>query len=422
MSDDSKESVEEFRQRARAFLKENMPPAARGAGGFTRGILSDEEELADVQRNRDLQRLLFDGGLAGICFPKEYGGQGLTPAHADAFNEEIVGYQFPDRIQVPTFAPCAAVLLEFGTEEQKRNHIPAILKGEEIWMQFLSEPSGGSDLAGLLTRADRDGDVFRLNGSKIWSTGAHFCDWSMVLARTNMDVPKHAGLSMFMMPVRSPGVTVTPIKLVTGGSHFCQEFFDDVQLTPDQLIGPENDGWRITSKLLNHERNMIGGNSLNDHAVAGEEGESDGIAELAALAKAVGRNDDSYTRQLIAEAVILETLPEALISRVNAGVSTGKMPEAAASILRLMAGLQGVRLKEIGMEIAGTQGVIRGGDDAIGGFGRSWLGARTGTIAGGTTEMSRNLVSERVLGLPREATPDRGVPFNEVLAMRRQRG
>ena len=298
-----------------------------------------------------------------------------------------------------------------------------MLYGRELWVQFLSEPSGGSDLAGLLTRADRDGDTFRLNGSKIWSTGAHFSDYTMVLARTNMDVPKHAGLSMFMMPIRSPGVTVTPIKLVTGGSHFCQEFFDDVQLSPDQLIGPENDGWRIASRLLYHERNMIGGNSLNDHAVAGEEGEDDSIGELAlaTLAKAVGRNDDSYTRQLIGEAVILETLPEALITRVNAGVRTGEMPEAAASILRLMAGLQGVRLKEIGWRSAARRascGAATTPSASSAGRGSAPGSARSRAAA----TRCRATVSERVLGLPREATPDRGVPFNEVLAMRRQRG
>jgi alkylation response protein AidB-like acyl-CoA dehydrogenase len=413
------ETPEEFRARARTWVEKNLPPLeGHTAAGLA---VDDDEELRQVAKSRELQKKIFDGGFAGIRYPKEYGGLGLTREYQIAWHEATAGYEVPTAFSV-THGIIGPTLVDFGTEEQKAAHLPHMLDGSELWVQFLSEPSGGSDLAGLLSRADRDGDVFRLNGSKIWSTGAHFCDYTMVLARTNMDVPKHAGLSMFMMPVRSKGVTVQPIKLVTGGSHFCQEFFDDVQLTPDQLIGPENDGWRITSKLLNHERNMIGGNSLNDHAVVGEEGEDDSVGELAALAKAVGRNDDSYTRQLIAEAVILETLPEALITRVNTGVRTGRMPEAAASILRLMAGLQGLRLKEIGMEIAGTQGVIRGGDDSVGEFGRAFLGARTGTIAGGTTEMSRNLVSERVLGLPREATPDRGVAFNEVLAMRRQRG
>jgi alkylation response protein AidB-like acyl-CoA dehydrogenase len=265
--------------------------------------------------------------------------------------------------------------------------------------------------------------VFRLNGSKIWSTGAHFSDYTMVLTRTNMDVPKHAGLSMFMMPVRSPGVTVTPIKLITGGSHFCQEFFDDVQLDPGQLIGPENDGWRVASKMLFHERNMLGGNSLNDDESFGiDDASVDSIGELAAVAKAVGRSQDSYTRQLIGEAVILQTLTEPTISRINAQTRTGRLPESAASILRLMAGLQGFRLREIAMEVAGTQGVMHSAEDPAGNLGQRWLAARISTVGGGSQEMQRNGISERVLGLPREATPDRGVPFSEVLASRRERG
>jgi alkylation response protein AidB-like acyl-CoA dehydrogenase len=166
---------------------------------------------------------------------------------------------------------------------------------------------------------------------------------------------------------------------------------------------------------------MTGGNSLNDHAAAGDgEGESEGIADLAALAKAVGRNGDSYTRQLIGEAIILDTLPEALVDRINAALRTGKMPEAAASLLRLMSGQLGFRLKEIALEVAGTQGVLHAGADPVGSFTEGWLGARIGTVAGGSQEMQRNGISERLLGLPREATPDRGVPFSEVLAMRRQ--
>ncbi len=144
--------------------------------------------------------MLFDAGLAGICFPKAYGGQGLTPAHQRALNEELTGYEYPTRLQAPTFSPCAAVLLDFGTEEQKRAHIPAILRGEELWMQFLSEPSGGSDVAGALTTAVRDGDEWVLNGSKVWTTGAWWSDWGLCLARTNWDVPKHRGLTRVHAP------------------------------------------------------------------------------------------------------------------------------------------------------------------------------------------------------------------------------
>jgi alkylation response protein AidB-like acyl-CoA dehydrogenase len=412
------ETPEAFRERARAWIEKNLPRAGEAQGG----LVTDEERLQIVARDRELQKKIFDAGFAGIRYPREYGGQGLTREHQLAWHEATAGYQVPLTFSV-THGILGPTMLEFGTEEQKARHLPAMLSGRELWVQFLSEPSGGSDLAGLLTRADRDGDMFRLNGSKIWSSGAHYSDYCMVLARTNMDVPKHAGLSMFMMAIRSPGVTVNPIKLVTGGSHFCQDFFDDVQLAPSQLIGPENDGWRIASGLLFHERNMIGGNSLNDHAAsAGDDAAGDSIGELAAVAKAVGRDQDSYTRQLIGESVILQTLREPTVSRLNAQMRAGRMPPTAASILRLMSGLAGYRLKEIAMEIAGTQGLMRGGGDPVGAYGQQWLGARAGTIAGGSQEMARNGVSERVLGLPREATPDRGVAFSEVLAMRRQRG
>ena len=164
------------------------------------GQQTDEEELADVAHDRELQRLLFEGGLAGIIVPTAYGGQGLTPEHARVLNEVMAGRQYPDRLQVPTFTPCMAVLLDFGTEEQKQDHVPAILSGQEIWMQMLSEPSGGSDVAGAQTSAVRDGDEWVLNGSKIWTTGAWWADWALCLVRTNPDVPKHRGLSVFMVP------------------------------------------------------------------------------------------------------------------------------------------------------------------------------------------------------------------------------
>jgi alkylation response protein AidB-like acyl-CoA dehydrogenase len=250
------ESVEEFRQRARTWLKDNMPKWPTDNSLGARGTQSDEEELADVQHNRDLQRLLYDGGLAGICFPKEYGGQGLTRDHAEAFNEELAGYDFPSRIQVPTFAPCAAVILEFGTEEQKAAHIPAILKGEEIWMQFLSEPSGGSDVAGAQTTAVRDGDEWVLNGSKIWTTGAWWSDWALCLARTNWDVPKHRGLTVFMVKIHQPGIEVHRIEMLNGSKEFCQEFISDVRIPDGDRIGEVDDGWTVGIRWMYYEKSF----------------------------------------------------------------------------------------------------------------------------------------------------------------------
>ena len=194
MTADGVESATSFRKRARSWIQGNLKPAdADAREGVLRNDRSDEQELAEVAYDRELQRRLFDAGLAGICFPTAYGGQGLTPAHQLALNEELVGFESPMRFQSPTISPCAAVILDFGTEEQKLAHLPAILKGEELWMQFLSEPGGGSDVAGAQTTAVRDGDEWVLNGSKVWTTGAWWSDWGLCLARTNWDVPKHRG-------------------------------------------------------------------------------------------------------------------------------------------------------------------------------------------------------------------------------------
>lgn len=207
------ETVQDFAIRARQWLSANMPPAPPGTDlrQHHKEIRSDEQELARISRCRELQRILFEGGLAGICVPEEYGGQGLTMAHQQAFNREIVGYDYPAETQVPTFTPCLAVLLDFGTEEQKRRLVPPILKGDAFWMQFLSEPSGGSDAAGALTTAVRDGDEWIVNGSKVWTSGAWWADWGLCLARTNWDVPKHQGISWIAVDMRSPGIEVRPL-------------------------------------------------------------------------------------------------------------------------------------------------------------------------------------------------------------------
>lgn len=412
----AQENPAAFGARARAWVTANLPPA-EGPDGLE---VDDAHEAKIIAEARQLQKLIFDAGFAGIRYPREYGGQGLTREHQLAWREAAAGYRLPAAFNV-THGILAPTLLQFGSPDQKARHLPAILSGQELWVQFLSEPGSGSDLAGLLTRAERDGDTFVLNGSKIWSTGAHYSDYAMVLVRTNPELPKHQGLSMMYMPIRSPGVTVTPIKLVTGGSHFCQEFFDAVVLPASSLIGAENDGWRIATGLLFHERNMVGGNSLNDHVTTSSgEGAADPGRELIALARAAGRSQDSYTRQLIAEALVLQALEDPTVSRVNALMAAGRMPAQGAAIVKLLSSLSHYRIREIALEIGGTAAVMKGGDDPIGTHAQRWLGARIGTIAGGSNEMQRNAISERVLGLPREPAPDRDVPFSQVLASRRR--
>ena len=408
------EPVEDFRERARVWLKENMPRAEHG--GRLRGRSSDEEELADVAWNRQLQRRLFDGGFAGIVVPKIYGGQGLGPAHAEAFNEEIAGYQYPMRLQVPPMTPCMAVILEFGTHEQKLAHVPAILKGEEIWMQMLSEPSGGSDVAGAQTTAIKDGDEWRLNGSKIWTTGAWWSDWALCLTRTNWDVPKHRGLTVFMVPFRAPGLEMQRIEMLNGSKEFCQEFLTDVIIPDTDRIGEIDEGWTVGTRWMFYEKSFaISPLIIRPRGGLNEEGPTSPEGPMYQLAETAGRLDDPGVRQLIGESRALTLVQSALASRVSSSIRAGQMSDQAATLTRLMSGVHAVRQQTIAFELAGPSAVAWSDDDAIlGQTGVSFLMRQTSCIAGGTTEMARNVISERVLGMPRERTVDREMPFRDV--------
>ncbi|MBL7488104.1 acyl-CoA dehydrogenase family protein [Frankia sp. AgB1.9] len=416
MTDES-EPIGEFRSRARHWLRANLPPATdRDRGPLA--ARSDEQELAEVAEERRIQRLLWDGGFAGICFPKEYGGLGLTPAHAAAFGEELAGYRYPMRMQVPTMTPCAAILLEFGTHEQKLAHIPAILRGEEFWMQFLSEPGSGSDLAGVRTSAERQGDSWVLNGSKIWTTGAWWSDWALCLARTNWDVPKHRGLTVFMLPIHQPGIEVSRIEMINGNKEFCQEFLTDVVVPADACVGQVDDGWTVATRWMFHER-TIHSSPLAVRPVsadAGGEPSSGSGADLLRLAELVGRRHDPTARELVAEAHVLRVVSRELDRRVQAAIADQVATDQLASVSRLMHGEVEARLATIGFELAGRHAVVWADDDdeRVRGHGTGYLVRQLMSIAGGTTEMARNAVAERVLGMPREAAPDRGLPFRDV--------
>src|SRR5215207_1566229 len=328
------ESVEDFRVRARTWLKDNFPHQERGAMPL-RASASEAEELAEIQQERDNQRLLFDGGFAGICVPKEYGGQSLTPDHQRAFNEESVGYAIPRLIQVPTFVPCMAVLLEFGTEEQKLRHVPAMLKGEEIWMQFLSEPSGGSDVAAALTTAVRDGDEWVVNGSKVWTTGAWFSDYGLCLLRTNWDVPKHRGLSVFIIPIHQEGIELHRIEMINGSKEFCQEFITDLRVPDFDRVGEVDQGWTVGTRWMFHEKNAMGGGSpfVTGSLHSGLLESRDPFVELA---RGTGRVDDARTQELVGEAHMLGLSRGALSARISQGMRNGTMPDNSAAIARLI--------------------------------------------------------------------------------------
>jgi alkylation response protein AidB-like acyl-CoA dehydrogenase len=410
--DTQQESVEAFRLRARAWLAEHMPrlPDARP--------VARAEDAAVWVRDRELQRMLWDGGFAGICFPKEYGGLGLTIEHQHAFTEESLPYEMPVHLNVPNFSILAATLVDYGTHEQKARYLPAILKGEQQWVQFLSEPTGGSDLAGCVTRADRDGDEWVLNGSKIWSTAAMSATHAMCLARTDWDAPKHRGLTMFIMEIHQRGVQVEPIKQVNGSLEFCQEFFDDVVLPTDAVVGDVNDGWSVAQTLLAHERNAVGGGSPyvsgRNYLAEGADGARD--TTLTTLVAALGIADDPVARQLVAEAHVLDVVQRGLVQRVTLGMANGALVGQAAAITKLFSATSGVRKTEIALTLAGADAVTWPvGQDTPGReAGEPFLQRQALCLAGGSNEIQRNIIAERVLGMPREWAADRDIPYKDV--------
>ncbi len=416
---DEVEDLDAFRARARSWIRANLGPARpdQNVGGGR----AEEEELANVARDRALQRAFYDAGLAGICVPREYGGQGLTPAHQAALNEELVGFEHPSRFQVPTMTPCLAVLLDFGTEEQKRAHIPAILKGEELWMQLLSEPSGGSDVAAALTTAMRDGDEWILNGSKVWTTGAWWSDWGLCLARTNWEVPKHRGLTVFIFPLRQPAIDVQRIEMLNGSKEFCQEFLTDLRVPDSDRVGEVDDGWTVGTRWMFHERMLYSSPLVTMPAGAGH-GRLGAIRPLE-IARDAGRADDPIARALIGEARVLELVKGVLQKRVGQGIATKAMSDQSAAIARLFAGVSATRTTAIAFELAGGIGAAwEAGDGAAAGIGTDFLMRQSGEIGGGTTEMARNVISERVLGMPREPAFDRDVAFRDVPRSASKRG
>ena len=418
------ESVDEFAARVREWAANTLGPAGMSPadGGLMRHMrgfgLDPQDEYA---RGRALLRLMSEAGFSGLVFPKEYGGQGLPPSYIQAFTIGLQGYD-ASSLAAPwwtlTLGMNAPVMLEYGTDEQKRTYLPRMFRGEDIWIQFLSEPTGGSDLASALTRADRDGDEWLLNGSKIWTSHADRADFGMCLARTNWDVPKHRGLSIFLVPMNAPGLTIRPLKMVSGHTGFCQEFFDDVRLPSVALLGELDNGWAIASRLLVHERNVLNGGSEYWapplHApTGGRRMASDG--DLLKLAEERGQAGDPHVRQLVAEDYTNTMVAAQIGPRIVTAMRKGLLPPAGSSILKLINSVHSLRHSDIAISIAGAPAVAWKPDDLSSeAEGLGYLSRQTGSLVSGTSEIQRNIISERVLNLPREAAPDRELPFRDV--------
>jgi len=401
------ESVEEFRSRARSWLAANMPPLDP-----EEATRLERDGEASWQRARELQRILYAGGFAGICFPREYGGLGLGYEYKKAFDAESVPYETPLLLNVPSFAICCATILDMGSEEQKRSHIHAALRGDEVLVQMLSEPSGGSDLAGVITRADRRDGRWIINGAKTWTTWAFAADYGLCLARTDWDATKHDGLTMFLVPLRHPGITINRVRQVNGSVEFCEEFLDDVDVGDDAVIGEPGKGWEVASRQMYHERRTMGDGSEYTSG-PGIVAAQDVSIDLMSLVNRTNQGESERVREMVGRALVHRAVHGQLSEHVFHAVASGSLPPAAGSIIRLFMAANHDVETDTADAVAGAAAVVADDEELLK-IGTRYLGRQIASIGGGTTEMARNVIGERVLNFPREHAADRGVPFNQV--------
>jgi alkylation response protein AidB-like acyl-CoA dehydrogenase len=398
-----------YRHQAQAWLAEHMEKRTGPAGrkGF------HDYDTTTLGANRARQRVLFEGGYAGITWPAEYGGQGLPAAYEAAFLAEADGYVMPDfgPLSNTTFSVNVPTILAHAAPEFLRDLIPRVLSGEALFCQLFSEPSSGSDLAGARTQAVRDGDQWVLNGQKIWSTFAHHADWGLCLARTNWDAPKHRGLTWFAVPCDAPGLTIRPIRQLDGTASFCEDFFDDVMIPDTYRVGEVNEGWTVTQTMLVFERGAgrsDGGGDLG--------GPGPLAPDLVAVARAAGRLADPGVRQKLARAHTIDFVGRALAWRIAQAEKVGGSNPGLAAYGKLFRGVQDPVRARLGVEIGGQGLMTWDADDERGpGLSVDYLNGRVASIAGGTNEMQRNGISERILGLPREFSVDTQKPYREVV-------
>jgi alkylation response protein AidB-like acyl-CoA dehydrogenase len=397
-----------FRAEAREWLEANATRRTRDVNEFKQRMTATDQtqegELAHVEQCKAWQRKIFDAGYAGLDVPTEYGGQGRTPAEAQAFRQEMAKYEIDTGVFSVGLAMVVPTVLAHGTEEQKKEHVPKLLRGDHVWCQLFSEPGAGSDLAGLTTRAERDGDVWVVNGQKVWNSFAHIADWGILLARTDWDVPKHRGITYFLVDMTTPGVEARPLRQITGVAHFNETFLTDVHIPAANVLGEVNGGWGVTQTTLMAERMLIGGGGMGL-----------GWRDYLALAKHYGSSDDPILRQRLAEMYTRFEILKWLGERARSAAKRGNPMGPESSVMKLMISDHVARNGDLVLAIEGADAMLYSQDAFEGGFWQQmFLGQWGIRIGGGTEQVQRNILGERVLGLPPESRPDKTDPFKDV--------
>ena len=394
-----------FRAEARAFLERNAEPK-RGTFETWRSRYGEEDGL---RRARDWQRRKADAGFAAITWPREYGGRGGSQIEGVIYAQEEARFFVPRGYYEIGLGMCIPTMMAYATEAQKQRYVAPALRGEEIWCQLFSEPAAGSDLAGLRTRSVRDGDHWVLNGQKIWTSGAHFCDYGIIVTRSDPSAPKHKGLTFFFLDMRSPGVEVRRIRQISGASNFNEVYFTDVRVPDAQRLGGVGQGWGVSITTLMNERLAVG-------EVAGPD-----FDEIFSLARSIDLEDGPAIRN----AAVRERLGDWYVRqqglrytrfRTMTALSRGETPGPEASITKVVSASKLQEIASFAMDLMDAGGALLE-PDAVpmrAAFQEALLYSPGGRIAGGTDEILRNIIAERVLGLPADIRVDKELPFEDL--------
>jgi len=412
---------EVLREQTRAWLKENLP-----AGWMDAVDAGDDEGVAKLRKKLDYSdwcKRMGEAGYATPTWPAEYGaGLSLSPQQAKHVNEVLNHYKVPRSFNIIGIGMGGPTVITWGSEEQKERLLRPMATNEEIWCQLFSEPGAGSDVAGLATRAVRDGDEWVVNGQKVWTTLAHIAKWGMLMARTDPDVPKHRGMSYFVIDMQAPGVTVRPLVQITGDAEFNEVFFDELRIPDSARLGPEGDGWRVgITTLMNERVSLSGGGSVGGDAVGG--------SPVDRLIRRHSPVEDARTRQSLAQAYIDSRLIRWNNQRAGDSRRAGAEAGPEGSITKLQQAEFNQRLQTLAIDLEGPNGMAWEGQGLTGSGELAWvptdrddhrsitrgfLRSVANTIEGGTSEIMRNILGERVLGLPKEPDTSRDVPWKDV--------
>jgi alkylation response protein AidB-like acyl-CoA dehydrogenase len=400
-----------FRQEARAWIAANAPHDLRPSlerSAYT--SLELPEGLDPIAVQKDWQRRKYEAGWACIDWPKAYGGRDASPMERLIWEQEEGVFRKLNTLTIINLGISGPTILACGTDAQKAALLPPCVSGEHVWCQLFSEPAGGSDLAGLRTRAERSGDGWLVNGQKIWTSGAHYSDWGLLIARTDPKKPKHAGLTMFVLRMDSPGVEIRPIKTIHGQSEFNEVFFTDVYIPDDQRLGPVDGGWRVTLTTLMNERSFTGTTvptgfeDLFDFC-AGFETEN-GLAI-----------DDARVKSRLAQWAVRASGLRYAVLRALSFEAKGQAPGPEHSIGKLVAGPMMQEIAKFALDLQAEAGVMADEHGPYAGHFQAMLMHSPATrILGGTDEIMRNIIAERILGLPADIRVDKDIPFDQIPA------